>query len=153
VHENIFAAIVTNDKAKALLSVEEFYDACAFANDLRRHAAPAATACAAAKAATAAKAAATAKTIAAAESVSTAAETITTTKAVTTAKAIKAALAETVALVFATPAAISAAPFIETHVPVRLPGSPTIFFKNLSVGRQTQAFGRYAQSRRHCVIS
>ena len=65
VHEHILAAIVANDEAEALLRVEEFDDALAFANDLGRHAATRAAAAAAAEA-TAAAAATVAATAAAA---------------------------------------------------------------------------------------
>jgi hypothetical protein len=134
VNENIFTAIVTNDEAEALLSVEELDDTLAFANDLGRHAtataAAAATETAAAKAATTATAettaaAAEAATITAAETATSAitkaataaAEAAAIAKA-TAAKAATAALvveiivAETVALVLAAPAA---APSIKTH--------------------------------------
>jgi hypothetical protein len=132
VHEHIFAAIITDDKAKALLPVEEFDDAGAFANDLRWH--PAARAAAAAEsttaaAATAAKSAATAAakaiTAAAATAETIAATTAAAAKAaaVTAAKAAAATFvtAETIALVAATSAAFTATTFIETHaVPVSL---------------------------------
>src|SRR4029079_13146342 len=37
VHKHVFAAIIAHDEAKALLGIEEFDDALAFANDLRGH--------------------------------------------------------------------------------------------------------------------
>jgi hypothetical protein len=52
VDEDIFAAIVADDEAEALLGVEEFDDALAFADDLGRHAAAAWAAAATAAAAT-----------------------------------------------------------------------------------------------------
>ena len=66
VDEHVFAAIIANDEAEALLRVEEFDDAFAFANDLRGHSATAAAAAAeTAAAATAAAAKATASAAAA----------------------------------------------------------------------------------------
>ncbi len=135
VHEHIFAAVITDDKAEPLLAIEKLDDPGAFTNDLGGHAASSAaatgrTAKAAAAAKTAASTAAaepiTAATAAAAEPVATAAEAITTaTKTVTTTKAaIESALAETIALVFATPATIAAAPFIETHALFVFPVRP-----------------------------
>ena len=132
VHEHVLAAVITHNKAKALLAIEKLYDPSAFTNDLWGHAASstAATTGRAAKAAAAAKTAAAtaaAKAITAAtEPVATAAEAITTaTKTVTTTKAaIESALAETIALVFATPATIAAAPFIETHALFVFPVRP-----------------------------
>ena len=131
VYEHVFAAVIADHKAKALLAIEKLDDPGAFTNDLWGHAASstAATTGRAAKAATAAKtaAAATAEAIAAAaKPVATAAESITTaTKTVTTTKAaIESALAETIALVFATPATITAAPFIETHALFVFPVRP-----------------------------
>jgi hypothetical protein len=138
VDEDVFAAIVTNDEAEALLRVEEFDDAFAFANDLRRHS----SAAAAPTAKTAATAAAAAESTAAAT-----AEAITTTAAEATAVAITAAssaaaeaaalleaatkitcetlfAAETFALVAAAPAAVAFAPSIETHEPSVLKVSP-----------------------------
>jgi hypothetical protein len=129
VHEHILAAIVTNDEAEALLRIEEFDDALAFANDLRGHSATAAaTKTAAATAATAAAAEATAPTAAAVTA--TAAATIAVATAAAAEAAAPAAVAaallksdvtrrfiaeETVALVTAAPAAVPLAPFIETH--------------------------------------
>ncbi len=130
VHEHVLAAVIADNKTKALLAIEKFYDPGAFTNDLGGHAAPSTAAATgrAAKAAAAAKtAAATAEAITAAtEPVATAAEAITTaTKTVTTTKAaIESALAETIALVFATPATIAAAPFIETHALFVFPVRP-----------------------------
>jgi hypothetical protein len=123
VHEHVFAAIVTDDEAEALLPVEEFDDALAFADDLGRHAATtAATAAkttAAAEAATTAKAAAvtTAETATvAAEAAATAAEAIaaaeTAAEAAAITTTIEVVVAETVALVLAAPAAATS---IKTH--------------------------------------
>ena len=130
VHEHVFAAIITNNKAKALLPVEEFDDAGAFPNNLGGHAATAATATGAAKAAAAAEPTAAA---AAAEAITTATKAIATTaKAITAAAesvtatkaAVETAFAKTIALVFAAPAAIPAAPFIETHALFVFPVRP-----------------------------
>src|ERR1043166_6518021 len=44
VNENIFAPVIANDETKSLLRIEEFDDAFAFADDLRRHSATAAAA-------------------------------------------------------------------------------------------------------------
>ena len=60
VHEHILAAIVTDDEAEALLRIEEFDDALAFADDLRGHSATTAAAAKAAAAAATAAAEATA---------------------------------------------------------------------------------------------
>jgi hypothetical protein len=127
--EHVLAAIITNDEAEALLSVEEFNDARAFANDLSRHAttpAAAAAKTAAAAAETAAATAAEAAAITAAETTAAAAaEAITAAKtatvateasaaeAVTTAAAaVEIVIAETVALVLAAPAAATS---VKTH--------------------------------------
>ena len=128
VNEHVFRAIVTNDEAKALLAVEELYDASAFANNLGWHAAAATAAAeaattAAAKAATAAAAETTAAATAA-EAITAAAEAAaittaetttiskTTAEAATIAAAVKIVVAETVALVLAAPAAATS---IKTH--------------------------------------
>jgi hypothetical protein len=135
VHENVLAAIVTDDEAESLLRIEELYDALALADDLRRHSATAATAKAATAAAAAEAAAATAEAITAAtaETVATAtaeavatAAVATATAAAAAAKAIAAAEAaavtiaaftteEIVALVTAATTAVPLTPFIETH--------------------------------------
>ncbi len=131
--ENIFAAIIANDEAEALLSIEKLDDARAFANDLGRHTASTAAAGRAAEAATAAAAetaaaAATAEAITAATKpvAATAAEAITAaTETVATAEpAVETAFAEAIAFVFATPATIAAAPFIETHALFVFPVRP-----------------------------
>jgi hypothetical protein len=124
VDENVFTAIVTNDKAEALLSVEKLNDAGSLTNDLGWHSAArtaateSAAAAAAAKTAAAATTAKTIATAAATESVAATTEAITTagkSAAVTTA----AFIAEIVALVATATAAIAAATLIETHaVPV-----------------------------------
>ena len=97
VNEHVFRAIVTNDEAKALLAVEELYDASAFANNLGWHAAAAATAAAEAAAITTAETTTISKT---------------TAEAATIAAAVKIVVAETVALVLAAPAAATS---IKTH--------------------------------------
>jgi len=130
VHEHVFAAIVTNNEAEALLPVEEFDDTLAFANDLSRHAATTAAAastaaaeataaaCAAAETAAVAAAAAKAAAITEAAAASTTAETAAITKTAATESTATAALigieilvAETVPLVLAAPAATS----VKTH--------------------------------------
>jgi hypothetical protein len=140
-NEHIFAAIITNDKAEALLSVEKLDHARAFANDLCGHATTGTTT-AAGETATAATAAAetTAATATAAESVTAAAEAIATTaateaitaagKAAAITTAAAAIIAETVALIASASAAITAATFIKTHaVPVLSSKSPACSFK------------------------
>jgi hypothetical protein len=117
VNEHIFATIIADNKAKAFLPVEEFYNASALTNDLGRHRWPtrgtAATKTTAA-ASTATKAIATAKTAA------TAAESITTAAKTAAAAAIL-IVTKTVPLVSAAPAAITTAPFIETHAKNNFP--------------------------------
>jgi predicted tellurium resistance membrane protein TerC len=129
VNEHIVAAIVADDKAEAFLAVEEFDDALGLADDLRRHAPTAAAAAAAAEttAAAAAAEAATAAAIATAAAATAEAVTAAGIAAATAAKAIAAAtlpesaaaevalFTEAVALVSAAPAALTAAPSIETH--------------------------------------
>jgi len=126
VHEYVFAAIVADDEAETLLRIEEFDNALALANDLRRHSATAAAAktAAAGTAAAESTAAATAeaawpvtsKTAAAA-----AAKATASAAAITAAFLESASLAETrffekpVALVPAATATIAFAPSIETH--------------------------------------
>jgi hypothetical protein len=69
VNEHILPAVITDNEAEALLRIEEFYDALAFADDLGRHsAACAATSTAAAETSAAAGAAAEAAAITASES-------------------------------------------------------------------------------------
>ena len=92
VDEHVFRAIVTDDEAKALLAVEELYDASAFANNLGCHAAAAEAA-----------AITTAETTTISK---------TTAEAATIAAAVKIVVAETVALVLAAPAAATS---IKTH--------------------------------------
>jgi hypothetical protein len=134
VNEDVLTAIVANDEAEALLRVEEFDDALAFADDLGRHPATAAATKAAA-ATTAAEATASTAAVAAAAAAEAAAVT-ETTAATAIATATAAALlvskisaegrlvAETVALVAAASAAVPLAPFIETHAPSELKKSP-----------------------------
>jgi hypothetical protein len=136
VNEHILAAIIADDKAKALLPVEEFYNAGAFANDLCWHATTG-TAATAAKTTTAAAAETTAAT--AAESVATAAKAITaaTEPVATAAAAAEAAsvtaatfIAKAITLVASASAAIPAATLIETHaVPVLSSNSPACIQK------------------------
>lgn len=127
-HEHVFAAIVTDDEAKTLLTVEELDGASAFSDDLGRHAA-ATTAAAAKTAATTAEAATTTAAAAEAAAVTTAEATAIAAKAAAEATAIAAkttaetatitakatteiVAAETVALVLTAPAAASS---VKTH--------------------------------------
>ena len=126
VDEHVLAAIVADDEAEALLAVEEFDDAFAFADDLRGHSAAAARSAAAEAAATTA---ATAAAITAAATAAAIAITAATAAAAAIRRAIAAAeaapiatvtaaialFAETFALVSAAPAALSATPSVETH--------------------------------------
>jgi hypothetical protein len=118
VDEHIFAAVFTDDETETLLRVEEFDDAFAFANDLRGHAATAATTAAAkTTAAAAAEAAASTATVATAEAAASAASSSSYTAASsaaaaasTAAAAITAAAAATIATaVAAATAAVTAA--------------------------------------------
>jgi hypothetical protein len=120
VDKNVLAAIIADDKAEALLRVEEFYDAFAFANNLSWHRRTTA-ACWRSAAKTAATAAA--KTITAA---ATAAEAIATAKTTTEPVAgwwRVAVIAETITFVPAAPAPVTAPSFIETHVLSNFPES------------------------------
>jgi hypothetical protein len=161
-HEHILAAIVTNDEAEALLSVEEFDDACAFANDLGGHAAAsAATATEAATTAAAAKATATAAatvaaaTAAAIAAAATAAEPVAAaTEAITAAEAAAATefiAAETIALVAATSATIAAATFIETHALFVFPARPYVTCRQ-PARRTKNARIRTPNRSRHRVV-
>jgi hypothetical protein len=144
--EHVLSTIIADDESEALLWIEEFDDALAFANDLGRHSATctaAAKAAAATAAAEATAAAATAAAEAAAVTIVSAAAKAATVPvtAATTAAAVTGALlvaefsadtlfTEIVALVAAAPAAVPLAPFIETHAPselklARLPQKPT----------------------------
>jgi len=145
VNEYVLATIITDDEAEALLSIEEFNGALAFADDLGRHAA-ATTAGTATEATTATAAIATATTAAATKAITAAeaaaAEAVATaaiaaasaTKAVTTAIVAEAFFAKTVALV---PAALSAPPTIETHAVKIFPNSP-LSFASTDAGRATR---------------
>ncbi len=140
VNEHILAAVIADDEAEALLGVEEFDDAFAFADNLRRHAAAAATTAAEAAATTSAAAAettaaaavaaaTTAEAItAAAESVAAAAaKTVAASEAAAITVALEIVVAETVALVSAAPAALTAAPFVETHAFQNFPSAQPCF--------------------------
>jgi hypothetical protein len=120
VNEHIFAAIITHNKAEALLSVEKLYNASAFANDLGRHSAAtaaAATETAAAAAITAAEAATvtTAKATAITATKTAPVATKTTAAIARTTRfgesATKAIFTKTIALI----SAASAATSIKTH--------------------------------------
>ncbi len=116
-NEHVFGTIVANDETETLLSVEEFYDAGAFTDNLGRHAATttAATAAAAKSAAAAAEAATvTESTAAAAKSVSAETAAILESAEPTTAligETTKIVAANIVAFV----SAASAATSIKTH--------------------------------------
>jgi hypothetical protein len=142
VHEHIFATVIANDEAEALLRIEEFYDAFAFADDLRRHstttagsaAAESTAAAATAESVTAAAESTAASTVAesaaaAAEPVTAAAistataaaatESVTATAGETSAIAVAAAFTTTekiVAFVTAATTAVPLTPSIETHI-------------------------------------
>ncbi|GGO92783.1 hypothetical protein GCM10011329_10690 [Stakelama pacifica] len=162
-HEHIFAAIITNDEAKALLSVEEFDHAGRFADDLGGHAAPAATA--AATETTAAAAAETAAITAAETATITATETAAIATAEAAAKAATAPVIKTAAapeilrpfiseeipLVSAAPAAITPASFIETHCPVHLPGSSFGIHEALAPDEKNAGF-RALQQLHHKAV-
>jgi hypothetical protein len=150
-HEHIFAAVITDNKAKALLPIEKFNDARAFTNDLCGHATTG-TATTAAEATATAAAAKT--TTAAAESVAataTATEAITAAgkaAAITTAAAAAAAfITEAIAFITSASAAITAATFIETHaVPVLSSKSPACLIQ------ETSCTGRGQNASRRNVI-
>ncbi|HKS18194.1 MAG TPA: hypothetical protein VJS63_03160 [Bradyrhizobium sp.] len=86
-HEDVFATVIADDEAEALLRIEKFDDAFAFANDLGRHAATAAAAEATAPAA----AAETATAAATAEAITAAAVATATAKATASTAAAEAA--------------------------------------------------------------
>jgi hypothetical protein len=128
--EHVLTAVIANDETEALLRVEEFDDAFAFAHDLRGHAAACAaaakTAAAAAESTTTAAAEAAAApitvaatTTAAAEAAAIAITTATSAAAFLVAEFAEIAFvaAETFALVAAARTALAFAPFIETHEP------------------------------------
>jgi hypothetical protein len=136
VDEDVLPTIVADDEAEALLRIEEFDDALAFANDLRGHpataaAAETAAATAAAETAAAARAAAVAATATAAEAAaitkSAASGTAATVAALLKTKfpVLLLAAEEIVAFVAPTTAAVALAPFIETHEPSELRSPPT----------------------------
>ncbi len=115
VDEDVFSAVIAHDEAEALLTIEEFYDARTFADNLSRHATTGTTTTATA-AETAATACAVTKATAATEATTiTKAATITKTAAKTSAALIretaKIVAAETIPLVSAAPAASP----VETH--------------------------------------
>jgi hypothetical protein len=174
VHEHIFTAIVANDEAEALLAVEEFYDARAFADDLGGHAATRSTAAAAATksaaatataaettaaaaaepaAITATEAAATAaaiSTAAAATEAAAAAIAVTATEAAATTAEIVAA--ETVALITPATATIAAATFIETHALFVFPVRP-ISQSRTSTSDDGRRPSGANQERLYCVLA
>jgi hypothetical protein len=156
VDEHVLAAVIANDEAEALLRVEEFDDALALANDLRRHPATAATAktaaatAAAATEATASAAAAvaaTAATIAAATAAAAITEAAAKSRAVTKAAAVEsatetlvAATTETVALITTATTAVTLTPSIETHAEIQTLKCPKS--KNQRAGPMAQPAAR-----------
>lgn len=114
VNENVFATVILNDEAEALLSIEEFDDAFAFADNLSRH-------LRARRTAEATAACTTAETAAAAAIATTEAATVTKTATITESTAAETRctaeffFAETVALIPAAPATFAAAPSIKPH--------------------------------------
>lgn len=121
VNEDILGAVIAHDEAEALLTIEEFYDAGAFADNLSRHAT---TGSAAAAAETTTTACAITKAAAAEAAAITKATTITKTAAKTSAALIretaKIVAAETIPLVSAAPAASP----VETHALIFTFASP-----------------------------
>jgi hypothetical protein len=124
VDEHVLAAVVAHDKAEALLRVEEFDDAFAFADDLRGHSATgaatkasasAAAAIATASATAAAEAAAIAKAPAAVSTTAAAAVAASFLKTTTLVGESVSTTEEIVALVPTASAAVTFAPSIETH--------------------------------------
>ncbi|MCY7340219.1 MAG: hypothetical protein LH465_09790 [Sphingomonas bacterium] len=106
-NEHILATVIANDEAEALLRVEEFDHALAFANDLRGHSATAATA--AGRTAETTAAASTAAEAAAAATIATAtAATIIVAATSGGSRAEAAAVAETTAVKSATTEAVVA---------------------------------------------
>jgi hypothetical protein len=162
VNEHIFAAFITGDEAKALLTIEKLDDTFAFANDLSWHAGASATCTTAAET----SAATATETIAAAEAITATAtaKTVAATKAAATAETITAAeaatakivIAKTVAFVSAAPATITAASSIKTHARnYFLQSSTSSKHKNLRAGRQPQTLRRkihYASESRYPKI-
>jgi len=126
VNEHVLAAIIADDEAEALLTVEEFDDTLAFADDLGGHAATTAATAAAETAATAAAEAIAAAATATAEAIAAAAKTASTIAAVTL-------VTEAVALVPA--AARTALTSIETHA--------LQFFPNLAPCIERNCAGRW----------
>jgi hypothetical protein len=131
-HKNIFAAIIANNKAKTFLRIKEFNDTSAFTNNLCWH-------CWATRGTAAAKTAATActattETVTAAESAATAAILIVT---------------ETIPLISAAPAAITATPFIETHAKINFPqNSPACYYNFACRTNNTKLWHRIAIGHR-----
>jgi hypothetical protein len=125
-HKHIFAAIIANNKAKPFLRVEKFYDASAFTDNLCGH-------CRATRGTTAAKTAA-ACTCTAAEPVTAAKTAAATTKTITAAETAAAILivTETIPLISAAPAAITATPFIETHAKINFPQNSPAYYYNFA---------------------
>jgi hypothetical protein len=155
VNKHVFAAIVADHKAEALLRIEELNDTLALADDLGRHAATTTAAAATEAAATAAAeaattaaatesaataavaAAATAAIAATAAAIAAAAAAITTAAAAAVTTAAAAAIleaateavvaaAKTVALVSAAPAAFTATPSVENHAVLIFPAPETV---------------------------
>jgi hypothetical protein len=132
VDEHVLTAIIAHDEAEALLAVEEFNDALAFADDLGRHAATRAAAAEAATAATKATTAAaaeaitaaetTAVTTATAEAIAAATKTVTATETILAGKErIELVLPKTTIALVASPSATTS---VKTHVYERTFAAP-----------------------------
>ncbi|GLT02639.1 hypothetical protein GCM10007897_40580 [Sphingobium jiangsuense] len=154
--EHVLAAVIANDEAEALLPVEEFDDAGAFADDLGRHAAePAATATAApATAEAAAIAAAETATVTEAATAAEAAAIIAETATIAETAAETAAIRKTAKIVAAeiipfVPAA-SAATSIKTHALLVTFTSPALI-SDEHAGRKTCIIRRAVRSVPHYI--
>ncbi len=121
--ENIFRAVIAHDEAEAFLTIEEFYDAGAFAHNLGRHAATGTTTAAATTETTATAAITKATTGSETAAIT---ETTAITKAATKpstallGETTKIVAAETVPLILAAPAASP----VETHALIFTFASP-----------------------------
>lgn len=131
VNEHVFAAVITSDETEALASVEEFYGAGAFTNNLCGHAATTVAAAEAAAAATiaAAEAAATAAITAAeaaAAAAITAAETVAAAEAATASTVIAAAETATATAIAVTAIRCRFETTFETTTKIIAPAASTV---------------------------
>jgi hypothetical protein len=114
VDEHVVAAVIANDEAESLLGIEKLHHALAFADDLRRH--PATAASESAAAAAAGKAAAAAATISAkAATIAISAIASEAAALLESAAVAVAVLEEPVPLVPAATATVAFTPSVETH--------------------------------------